>query len=31
MKDDEERDILNSIVKITFRIHMSAELWFQTS
>lgn len=29
--DNEGRDILNSIVQITFRIHMSAEMLFQTS
>lgn len=29
--DDEGRDILNSIVKITFRIHLSAEMLFKTS
>lgn len=29
--DDEGREILNSVVKITFRIHLSAEMLFQTS
>lgn len=29
--DDEGRDILNSIVKSTFRVHMSAEMLFPTS
>lgn len=29
--DDEGRDILNSIEKTTFRIHVAAEMMFQTS